>query len=221
MSTRQNPDNSYSSSLDASRSFEHEYQADLHDQEVRRRNAEVQQQPVYTPSGDGPGLLTVLVACKPFYPPLILYWLIAFPAISASWLLRTASFPFSWLGTIQFYLWSFLVKAAGAPYYLAYLFGEVGAVFAMPVIAIIWWLALSILLGNLREKSPRLYKKIFVVLGIAAAIPVALALIAWLFGSLNSEIVAYFWYGHDPYSNLIWQYVHRQSEMKIFGLDIM
>lgn len=221
MSTRQNPDNSYSSSLDASRSFDHEYQADLHDQEIRRRNAEAPQQPVYTPSGGGPGLLTVLIECKPFYPPLILYWLIAFPAISASWLLRTASFPFSWLGTIQFYLWSFLVKAAGAPYYLAYLFGEVGAVFAMPVIALIWWFVLSVLLGRFKESNPQLYKKMFVVLGIAAAIPVALALIAMLFGSLNSEIVAYFWYGHDPYSNLIWEYIHRHSVMLIPGLDIM
>lgn len=211
MSTHQNADGSFQTSADVSRSFEHEYQAQLHEEDLNRRSQQPlpQVQPTY--SASDPGLFDVLVACKPFYSPLILYWLIAFPAINACWLLRTAGFPFSWIGNILYYPWTFLVKAAGAPYYLAFLFGEAGAAFAMPVIAVIWWFVLAVILGNIREKRPQLYKNVFIALGIAAAIPVALTLIAFMVGSLRSDVVQVFWYGHDPYTYPVWEFLNRQT----------
>jgi len=219
MSTHQNPDGSFSTLTDTSRTFDAEWKAKAHEESLNRPNS--QPQPVQSFSSDGPGIFDVLIACKPFYPVLILYWFIAFPAINASWLLRTAGFPFSWLGTIMYYPWTFLVKAAGAPYYLAYLFGDVGAVFAMPVIAVVWFIVLSIVVGRFRESRPQLYKKIFVMLAVAASIPVGLALVAFLFGSLKDYIVEQLWYGHDPYSNLIWNYLNRHSFFSVPGMEMM
>lgn len=219
MSIRQNPDGSFRTDADLSRTFDQDWKAAEHEKSLNQPPQ--QPPPVQSFSSEGPGLIGVLIACKPFYPVLILYWFIAFPAINTSWLLRTAGFPFSWLGTIMYYPWTLLVKAAGAPYYLAYLFGDVGAVFAMPVIAVVWFMVLSIVVGKFRESRPQLYKKIFVMLAVAASIPVVLALVAFLFGSLKGDIVAELWYGHDPYSNLIWNFLNRHSFLRVPGMEMM
>lgn len=209
MSINQNPDGSFSTHADTSRTFNSEWQAKAHEESLQQPLS--QPQPAQSFSSSGPGLLTVLIACKPFYPVLILYWFIAFPAINASWLLRTAGFPFSWLGNIMYYPWMFLVKAVGAPYYLAYLFGDVASVFLLPVIAVVWFIVLSIVVGRFRESRPQLYKKIFRILAIAAAVPVVLAILAFLFGSLRGDIVQVFWYGHDPYTYPVWDFLNRQT----------
>ena len=209
MSIRQNPDGSFRTDADPSRTFDQDWKAADHEKSLNQPPQ--QPPPVQSFSSEGPGLIGVLIACKPFYPVLILYWFIAFPAINASWLLRTAGFPFSWLGTIMYYPWTLLVKAAGAPYYLAYLFGDVGAKFAMPVIAVVWFIVLSIVVGRFRESRPQLYKKIFVMLAVAASIPVVLAIVAFLFGSLKGGIVQAFWYGHDPYTYPLWDFMNSQT----------
>ncbi|ORM64553.1 hypothetical protein HA45_09315 [Pantoea rodasii] len=53
-------------------------------------------------------------------PVLVLYWLVAFPALNASWLLMNTPAPFSWIGSLLYTAWDLAVKVAGAPYYLAY-----------------------------------------------------------------------------------------------------
>ena len=98
MSTHQNNDGSFSTLADTSRTFEYEWQAQAHEESLNQPST--QQQSAQSYSSPGPGIIAVLIACKPFYPVLMLYWFIAFPAINASWLLRTAGFPFSWLGNI-------------------------------------------------------------------------------------------------------------------------
>jgi len=209
MSTHQNNDGSFSTLADTSRTFEYEWQAQAHEESLNQPST--QQQSAQSYSSPGPGIIAVLIACKPFYPVLMLYWFIAFPAINASWLLRTAGFPFSWLGNIMYYPWMFVVKAVGAPYYLAYLFGDVASVFLLPVIAIIWFFVLSIVVGKFRESRPVLYKKIFRILAIAAATPVVLAILAFLVGSLRGDVVQVFWYGHDPYTYPVWEFINRQT----------
>lgn len=209
MSIHQNPDGSFRTDADLSRTFDQDWKAAEHEKSLNLSP----QQPQSAQSFDssGPGIIAVLIACKPFYPVLMLYWFIAFPAINASWLLRTAGFPFSWLGNIMYYPWMFLVKAVGAPYYLAYLFGDVASLFLLPVIAVVWFIVLSIVVGRFNESRPELYKKIFRILAIAAAIPVVLAVLALLFGSLRGDVVQVFWYGHDPYTYPVWEFINRQT----------
>jgi len=209
MSTHQNRDGSFSTLADTSRTFDYEWQAKAHEDSLHQPST--QSQPTQSSDSSGPGIIAVLVACKPFYPVLMLYWFIAFPAINASWLLRTAGFPFSWLGNLMYYPWMFLVKAVGAPYYLAYLFGDVASVFLLPVIAVVWFIVLSIVVGRFKESRPQLYKKIFLILAIVAAIPVVLAILAFLFGSLRGDIVQVFWYGHDPYTYPVWDFLNRHT----------
>jgi hypothetical protein len=139
---------------------------------------------------------------KPFIV-LWAYWFLAFPAINAAWLLRTAGFPFSWFGTVLYYPWTFLVKAIGAPYYLAYMFNGVGQAIAMAVIAVIWFFALSYACNRLWETKPQLLNKVLKVLAIAAVIPVALTILAYMTGSLSGDIVQNFWFGHDPYTYVV------------------
>lgn len=209
MSTHQNRDGSFSTLADTSRTFDYEWQAKAHEDSLHQPST--LSQPTQSSDSSGPGIIAVLVACKPFYPVLMLYWFIAFPAINASWLLRTAGFPFSWLGNLMYYPWMFLVKAVGAPYYLAYLFGDVASVFLLPVIAVVWFIVLSIVVGRFKESRPQLYKKIFRILAIVAAIPVVLAILAFLFGSLRGDIVQVFWYGHDPYTYPVWDFLNRHT----------
>jgi hypothetical protein len=149
-------------------------------------------------------------------PVLILYWVVAFPALNASWLLMNSPAPFSWIGSLLFTVWDVAVKVAGAPYYLAYIFGTPGVYFAMPIIAIIWLVVLSTIINRLRSAHPKLMMKAFYFLAIAAAVPVVMAFIAYLFGSLRSDSIAYFWYGHDPYTSHIWAYVHSGSSRLLF-----
>ncbi|MBK0095286.1 hypothetical protein IBT49_04820 [Erwinia sp. S63] len=149
-------------------------------------------------------------------PVLVLYWLVAFPALNASWLLMNTPAPFSWIGSLLYTAWDLAVKVAGAPYYLAYFFGTTGVYFAMPIIAFIWLFVLSSIINRLRSAYPKLMRKSFYFLAMAAAVPVVLVLIAYLFGSLRGDSIAYFWYGHDPYTSHIWAYAHSGSSRLLF-----
>jgi hypothetical protein len=212
MSVYRDNDGSYKTYADTSRGFEYEHQAYEHEKYIYGNS----QQPTDHSFGGAGGDVSISledlkVSIKFLAPVLILYWLIAFPALNASWLLQNSSAPFNWIGTVLYTPWEFLVKAAGAPYYLAYLFGDTGAIFAMPVIAVVWLVLLSVIAGRLRENHPKLVKKVFYMLAIAAAVPVVLVVVAYLFGAIRGDSIAYFWYGHDPYTSYLWQFLHRGS----------
>jgi len=218
MSTYRDEDGNYRSHTDPYTSFEFEHQASRHEQD--RLNAVPYYIPeppepisapsfsdgiTHTPSKDYvpvEGDTKIDIWVKPFVV-LWAYWLLAFPAINAAWLLRTSGFPFSWLGTVLYYPWTLLVKAIGAPYYLAYLFDGVAQAFAMAVIAVVWFCVLSYVCNRLWDTAPQLLNKVLKGLAIAAIIPVALAVLAYMTGSLSGDIAQNFWFGHDPYTYVI------------------
>lgn len=221
MSTYRDEDGNYRSHTDPYTSFEFEHQASRHEQD--RLNSSPYLGPyipepseqisgpsfsdgiTHTPSKDYrpiKGDTKIDIWVKPFVV-LWAYWLLAFPAINAAWLLRTSGFPFSWLGTIFYYPWTLLVKVIGAPYYLAYLFDGTAQAIAMAVIAVIWFCVLSYVCNRLWDTMPQLLNSVLRVLAIAAIIPVALAVLAYMTGSLNGDIVQNFWFGHDPYTYVI------------------
>jgi hypothetical protein len=147
---------------------------------------------------------------KPF-TPLWAYWLLAFPAINSSWLLRTADFPFSWIGFCLYYPWTLLVKVVGAPYYFAYLFGDAGVAFAMPIIAVIWFGVLCYACNRLWHTKPQVLNKVLRALAIAAVVPVVLAVLAYVFGFLDDRVVENFMLGHDPYTYMIKRFFNYPS----------
>ena len=220
MGVYRDDDGSYRTYADTSSKFTYEFEAYEHEKNIYVNS---QQPPDYSSgSADSAGGTASLSPedikglATFFGPVLILYWVIAFPALNASWLLQNSSAPFSWVGSVLYTAWEILVKAAGAPYYLAYLFGDVGAIFAMPIIAIVWLFVLSMIVSRLRENHPKIVKKVFYILAIAAAAPVVLLIIAWLFGAIRGDSIAYFWYGHDPYTSYLWQFFHSGSSRFYF-----
>ena len=218
MSTYRDEDGTYRSITDPYTRFTLESEASRHEQERLNPVPYYIPEPpepipapsfsdgiTHTPSKDYvpvAGDTKIDIWVKPFVV-LWAYWFFAFPAINAAWLLRTSGFPFSWLGTILYYPWTLLIKTIGAPYYLAYLFDGAAQAFAMAVIAVIWFCVLSYACNRLWYSKPQLLNNVLKVLAIAAIIPVALAVLAYMTGSLSGDIVQEFWFGHDPYTYVI------------------
>jgi len=232
MSTYRDEDGGYRSHTDPYTSFDFEHQAHAHEQQRLAPSpylgytanestdsdtySSLKDDVYVSNSGLGEKYMPVKgdtktdIWIKPFIM-LWAYWFLAFPAINAAWLLRTSGSAFSGIGSVFYYPWTVLVKAIGAPYYLAFYFDGIGQLIAMPIIAVIWFCILTYVCNLLWDSKPWLMKGVLTVLAIAAAIPVALAVIAFMSGALRGEIVQSFWYGHDPYTSLVWDFLHHNT----------